>query len=322
MAFMNIDYQLLIHEDKSDRNPKIRLPDISNSIESALVSQDKSDRIVLYPNEIKTVSTTQRSLSWDVTTELSLVRPYIDQDLFRLQWTGTGLNPAFRTKRNIGGDATTTISITRLTDYVKRIQNVSGTTWSLGSVQVGDFIKFEKTTQAFTSPLSETNQGLTLQVQAKGSDYIDFVDNSIASIESNVVLGSDYASVLKVFTSFPVRKGDTLSINSPANLSNQGRYIITDVSPDYVEFIAPLGVEETFLYTLSSVVIYDYLIGMVHIRGTDSFQMKFGSQAEWFDVAKVKTQSVFLASVSTFEVQAKNDGNIPVELSIQTAKLD
>lgn len=323
MAFLNINYQMLIAEDISSKNPSIRMPDITNHIDHIPVSQDKSDRITLYPSETKTISTTSRPLAWDNTTELSFVRPFADQDIFRLVWTSTGTNPVFRTNRSIVGDATTTVSVTILTPYVKRIQVTAGTAWSTTTVQPGDYIKFEKTSQSFTSPFSETNQGQTFLVQAKGTDYIDFVDNSQASIETSVILGTDSDFAVRVFTSGPVRIGDTLSVSSSANLSNQGKFQITNVSPDYVEFVAPLGVEETLNYDSLSFVIYDYLIGFLHLRASDSVQLRFGSQTEWLNLSKLKNiQALFFGSVNSYLIEAKNDGNVPIEISVQTAKLD
>jgi hypothetical protein len=323
MAFMNINYQLLIAEDSSSKNPNIRLPDITNNIDQIPVSQDRSDRIILYPSETKTLSTTARVLPWDNTTSLSFVRPYESDDTMRLQWLGTGTNPAFRTLRSIGGGATTEVSVTIITPYVKRIQNVAGTAWSLASVQVGDYIKFEKTTQTFASPFSETNQGQTYLVQSKGADFIDFVDNSQASIESAVVLGADFAFALRVFTPGAVRIGDTVAINGLANQSNHGKFEVVGVSPDYIEFVSPLGVTETLTYTSNNFVIYDYLIGFVHLRAFDSILLRFGAQTEWLTLSKMKNQqAIFFGSANTYQIEAKNDGSFPVEISIQTAKLD
>ena len=43
MPFCNVTYQLLIFEDQSDRNPQIRLPDITKNIQGVTVANDRSE---------------------------------------------------------------------------------------------------------------------------------------------------------------------------------------------------------------------------------------------------------------------------------------
>lgn len=321
MSFLNMNYQLLIYEQGSSRNPTVRQPDISKEIKEIPVNSERTEKMVLYPGDIATLATTARAISWNNTTELEFIRPWADQDKIRLTWTGNGTNPAFRTLRAIGGDATTQVSFTRVTPYVMRVQNVAGTAWTLTSVQVGDIIKFEKSTDSFTSPLSETNQGQTLQVQAKGTSHIDFVDNGLCSEEGPITLGTDFAQVIKVFNQGPVKIGDTLSITSSAvNPSNQGKFAITDVSPDYLEFVNPFSVNETVLHD-AGFFVYNYLIGFILVRASEGLQIRFGGQEEWAEIQKMGSEALLMASIATHEVEAKNAGSLPVEVTVQTAQL-
>jgi len=318
MSWLNLNYGLLVHDDESVTNPQIKLVDIVKDIQNIPVNHDQSDRVTLYTNESKTLATTSRPLAWDATTQIKFDRYIVEEDNVRLTYTGTGTNPAFRTDRLIGGAADTEISITRVTPYVARIQNVAGTVWSLGNVAVNDYIRFEKDTDSFTSPLHATNKGKTYQVTAKGADYIDFVDNGNSALDANIALGADYEQVIRVMSQGPVKVGDTIEIRgSGINPSNHGKYTVTDISTDYVEFVNALGVEQTVLIGTNSLVVYEHLIGFIHIRSTGPFKIRFDSQSEWASVDRLGNEAIFMGSMSAHAVEAQNDGPEPIVVSIQ-----
>ena len=322
MAFMNLNYKLLIFEDCSGKQPEVRLPDISKSIENVAVEFDKSERFVIYSNEIKDIATTQRPLLIDSSTEFNIYRPKDSSDVMRLEYTGNGTAPAFRTNRSIGGSATTVAQITRVTNYVARIQNTGGTAWSLSNVQVNDHIVFDQSTDSFTSPFSSNNQNRVYIVQNKGVDFIDFVDNGVQSNES-VTLGADFAKALKVLSQSPVKLQDYLQISgSGINPSNVGKFEITDVSDNYLEFINPMGVDEIVATGTNSIVVYEYLIGFIHLRASAPVKIRFGEQTEWILIDRIGVEALFIGSPCTHKIQAFNDRSETVSLSIQHAMVN
>ena len=315
MSFLNASFQFLIYEDKSPRNPLVRTPDITKEFKEIPVSSEKSDKTTLFPGDIATLATTARTLGWTGSTELEFFKPDTQSDKVRLRWTGTGPAPVFRIARTIGGDATTTVDITRTTPYVARL--TSGVnTWNTASVQIGDTLKIEKTTVDFTSPFSTTNQGTELQVTSKGNGYIEVIDNGVMATES-VTLGADFAEALKVFNQGPVKTLDTIFL-AGFNPSNNGKFAITGVSPDYIEFVNPYVIEETIL--LQEAVIYNYIIGFLFMKSSGPVKVKFGGQTEWFSLNPLGTDAILCGSVSTHEVQAMNDGNMPIDVFVQTAR--
>lgn len=320
MAFLNLNYRFLMYEDSGDpKNPDVRIPDIHKDIQSITIEFDKSERTVVYQNEIKDIVTTQRNILSDATTEYTFERPISTEDNFRIKHTGVGTAPAFRTNRNIGGAADTQVSITRVTNYVARIQNTGGTPWNLASVQVNDIIKFDKDTDAVTSPFSAANKGKSWIIQNIGTDFIDFVDNGSAGAE-NVTLGADFASVLKAVSSGSVRPGDLVDIDgSGINPSNHGKFSVKDVSDDFLEFVNPLGVEETVTLGTNTVIVFEYLIGFVHLRADAPIKIRFGNQTEYVQVDRIGSEAIFLGSPCTYKIQAMNDGAAPVTISIQHA---
>jgi hypothetical protein len=323
MPFLNYNYGLVIYEDQdATNNPNIKMPDISISCDQIIVNNDKSTRGIVYPNQVKDISISSRQVLWDSTTELSFIRHMasIGSSSVRLYYTGTGTAPKFRINRNIGGNSDTTVSITRLNDYVARIQVVGGTAWDLSNVSPNDYLKIDSDNDLITNPFSAQNQNKELLVQAKGSDYIDFADNGVMSEDPNVILGADYNKVLKVVSQEPVLPGDIVEFNNTAlNPSNQGRFEILNVSDDFIEFINPLAVAETFLY--QSTVIYEYLIGFLHLRATGALKIKFGDQTEWVSLGTLGNQAVFFGSISTHRIQIKNDSPNTVSFSFQTCQV-
>ena len=321
MPFLNFKYGFVIYEDRVDnKNPNIRIPDISNDIQNVTVNNDKSERITVYPNEVKDIATTTRPLLWDNTTELQFIRPFSAESIVRVRHTGTGAAPNFRTNRNIGGDTDTEVTISRLSDYVARIQNTGGTAWDLSAVQINDIIQFSSTNDLSTSPFSETNAGREYVVQAKGSDYIDFIDNSSAVPEGPVVLGADFAQILKVVSQGSVKVGDLIEINgNDINPSNHGKFEIVSVSDNYVDIINPFVAEETVLIDTNTFVIYEHLIGFIHLRANGAFKVKFGEQQEWVSIDMLGKEAVFIGSICTHRILSKNDGPDPVTVSIQHA---
>lgn len=323
MPFLNLNYGLIIYEDQTDKNPQVKLPDITKSIQGVQVDNDKSERVHLAPGEVKDVVVTMRALAWDNTTQLIVDRYIGTGDNVRLKWTGTGTAPAFRTNRNIGGAADTVVNMTRITPYVVRIQNVGGTVWTLGSVANGDTLKFEKSTDAFTSPFNVNNLGKTFMIQAKGADYIDFVDNGTASLDTGVTLGSDFAFALRAYSPGPVKISDTLTVSGAGiNPSNTGKFNIVDVSPDYIELVNPFGQPETFLYGTNALTVYDYLIGFLHLRASGPIGLRYDAQTEWANKDRFGPEVLVIESPSAYRIQARNnDPTEDITISVQHARV-
>lgn len=325
MPFLNYNYHFLVYEDEqSSNNPNIKIPDVSITIDGIPVNNSKSDSGSVYPNQIKDISVSSRPLLWDTTTELSFVRHLAStgSSASRLYYTGTGTAPLFRTNRNMGGAADTVVEITRISEYIARISNIGGTPWNLTNVEINDYLKFDIENDLFSTPFSTTNQGKEFLVVAKGTDYIDFVDNSEAAEETNLTLGANYDKVLKVLSQGPVVTGDIFQVNSTSlNPSNKGKFEITNVSDDFIEYVNPLTIAETFLYTTGSVVIYEFLIGFLHLRATGPFKIRFDDQQEWISVAMLGQYATFIGSVSTHKTQILNDSPQPISFSVQTARV-
>jgi len=324
MPYLNLNYRYLIYEDlNNSKSPEVRIPDITRDIQQVAVDHEASERPVVYTNEIKDILTTQRGTLWDATTEVAFSRPVAGEDKIRLTYTGTGTAAVFRTDRSIGGDATSQVTLTRVTNYVARIQNDGvGTAWTLGAVQVNDLIKFDKDVDGVANPFGAANKAREYLVQAVGADYIDFIDNGQAGEEAALPLGADFDKILRVNSQGPVKRGDTIQVEgSGINPSNHGKFEVLDVSGDFIEIVNPLALEETFLIGTNTIVIYEYLIGFVHLRASGPVKIRFNSQTEWIPLGRLGAEAIYISSTCAHKIQALNDNPDPITLSIQHARV-
>lgn len=320
MSLMNLNFGLLIFEDASHTSPKIRTPDITREYQNVTVYRSKSDEYDLQPGETATIATTTRAVAVDNTTQFSLSRPESSGDIMRLTWTGTGTNPVFRTKRTIATDATTTVSVTRIAPNTVRISSTAGTAINTAAVQVGDFVKMGRTTDAFASVWNLSNQNIFWQVQAKGVGTIDILDNGSFVLEAGIVLGAGFDEQLRVLSQGPVRQGDIVELSGGINAGNLGKHQVIYLSSDYIEFVNPFGVAETFTNS-NNVVVYDRLIGIVLIRGTGAFRLLIDGQTEGAKVAMFQTEALYLGSIEAHQLQAINEGTQPITLKLQHASV-
>jgi hypothetical protein len=317
MSFLNLNYGLIVFEDPAVQNPQIRTLDITRSWQGVCVSDEKTNKIQsLLPGDSQTVLMTARALGVNNTTQFALSHPSIDLPTMRMQWTGVGSNPVFRTKRAISIDATSAITITRQNPATARVMTTAGTNMVTTSVQVGDYVQFGKTTDSFTSLFNPVNQ-LSWKVMATGSNYIDVLDNGAMSMDSAIVLGATFDQQLRVLSAGPVLVGDTLEIlGAGQNPNNIGKFKITDVSADWVEFTNPFGVDLTFTNN-SNVVVYDRLVGFVWIRSSGPISVLFDAQSTPMRLAPIAgNETVFIGSVSAYQMVVTNEGQNPVTATI------
>lgn len=126
-----------------------------------------------------------------------------------------------------------------------------------------------------------------------------------------------------MYSSGPTKIGDTLTVSgSGINPSNHGKFEIVDVSPDYIEISNPFGQAETFLYGSNSLVVYDYLIGFLHLRASGSVGMRYDNQVEWAAKERLGYEVIILESPSAYRIQARNNDPVQdITISVQYGRV-
>ena len=320
MSFLNFSFNIMAYEDQSVNNPQIRSLDVSKGITGITISNERTDKYDLDPGETVTVAATARALTQDNTTQYQINHNVISDDTqVRLEWIG-GSTPGFATKRDLGIDATTTISITRINQTTSRITSVAGTNISTVSVLIGDIIKFEQTTPVFTSFFGVTNQ-TAFKVVNTGSNYIDVLDNSTMSLDQNIVLGSSFDKQIRCFSVGPVKIGDIVDISGVTlNANNVGKFQVTGISYDYVQFINPFAVDATFTNT-SNIQVYDRLIGFLYIRSVNGVSFKINN-GNYVRINKLGNQEAYyIGSIQAYKIDLLNDGLEKTSATVHQASI-
>lgn len=270
---------------------------------------------VLDPREEKVIASTRKLLLTDATTQVQITQPYnslAQESLWRVQWTG-GTNPNFRTRRTLTGlSAITTVSISRLSDIVARVQF----SVAIGSApKVNDILLLEKDNDlGLLSPFNVINTGVPARVVGVGSNFLDIEDAGVFVNETAIPLGLDYLNVLKVFSSSGIQVTDTLYLSSTSfNYGNRGAYKIVAVSADYVDIEAPSLVPETVTNIADGFRVLVNTIYYVALKAKGSLKLMVDEKE--LDLSLLNDTAIFAGSVSCSEIVVKNvsDGNLSVE---------
>lgn len=314
MGFLNFNYGILNYEDQSANNPTVRNMDISQSFQSLNANHENSAKHTIAPGQSLTIAATTRALASGGSTVWSVSRPVEADSTMRLGWT-SGAAPQFRAARSLGISPATQVSIVRSGPAAARLTISSGST---ALVQTGDVVKFFRNTDAFTSPFSSQNAGQSFVVQAVGTGYIDFLDNGSAA-EEGPLTGCNLAFC--VMSNGPVQVGDTLWVAGSVNQSNKGEWKISDVGPDFVEFLNPFGVVESF--TGQTVAVYDHLIQFVHVSASAPVSLSFDGEGD-VRVGRLGHSGpvLFMGTANAYRIDASNKGQEPITVTIRHMAVD
>lgn len=316
MSFLNFGFHIIAFEDQAVTNPQIRSADISRSMNGIPISAERTDRVDgLAAGESRMIAATARELSHDATTVYSIVRPLADDiSTVRLAYV-SGTEPAFATVRNLALIASASVVVSRVNPATARLTFSAATT---SSVQVGDVLKIEKSTDWMVSPFALINQN-EFKVVSKGVNTIDVLDNGVMSDET-VNLGANPSVLVRCFKADIVRVGDTIEINGTGqNPQNCGKFEVRALSPDYVELVNPYAVELQFTNT-DNVNVYDGLIGFVCVRANSVVSLKVNGGAP-FKIQRIgSNEAVFIGSLMAFKLELINEEQNPVSATVHFSR--
>jgi hypothetical protein len=256
MSNLNFLVYLNAYSDPSASNA----PSLSNfkwtrDIPGIPVSNPISQALQLAPGESKTLFSGSRTLSGDGTTVYSLALKPLTSNTYVLSAT-SGTLPDFRTPRSTGADATTAITVT-LNGPLATFTSTAGTPLNLAGVQVGDFVRIGNL-------FNQLSQG-EWQIIAKTSTSFT-INNPSAAAEGPIVLTSDFANQIQIYSGAGVQVGDTLNLFGGFSPASQGTYQITAVAAEYLEFYSsePLPSESGIMTT--SIAVYSSAKSLVYIE--------------------------------------------------------
>lgn len=252
MAKLNLMASVLAYDDNINStvnsNPFKRVPDWSTQIYGLLVKNPQALKYTVSPNSSITLFDGTRALSIDGTTTFSLT--WQSGSTYRLQYT-SGTAPLFRIPRALAVDATTAFTVSINNNSIVNFTYSSGTPPDFSTVQIGDTLYI-----APTSPFNVLNEGY-FTIVSKTTTSIS-IQNASAGVETNIALGVNFATDFQIYSNGPVVIGDTLIISAGFSIVTQGSYIVTAVTPTFIEFIStnPLPNETGIIPTASGLIFY------------------------------------------------------------------
>jgi hypothetical protein len=181
----------------------------------------------LAPGESKTIFSGSVGTSADATTQYGISLKAGTSNTYRITHSA-GTAPAFRTVRTSGASATTEVSVTKNAKLLI-FTSTGGTAFSLisGGVVVGDQVRIG-------TAFNAANQGVYTIIARSATSFT--VENELGIAEASIILGSDFATDVNIYSATGVQIGDKLEIIAGFSSVTFNTYDITDVSHNYIEF--------------------------------------------------------------------------------------
>lgn len=253
MSTLNLQVNAIAFADNVlSNNPMIRHFDISMKLLGMSAKNPDQRPYTIPAQSSQVVYDGTRTTSIDGTTQIDVSKPYLDKDVYRFTWDGTGTDPVFRTDRGVGITLSTSFTVT-VNGPVATLTASAGP-FVTTSIQVGDILNVMSGAGS-----SSTNQGRFV-ILAKTSNSIsiqniDAVAETFAVVDTSKVLIYSNGS-----SSNQIQIGDKVSINSGFSIATQGIYEVSEVTPTWFEIAvgAPAGIpiETDILPGASGVVFY------------------------------------------------------------------
>jgi hypothetical protein len=310
MSKLSFSVFLNVYGDAASTNA----PDLNNVkwnryLSAIPVKNPTSQQAIVAPGENRQLFSGIRSLAQDGTTNYSIaLKPLSTQTYILTAVSGT--LPNFRTPRSIGSDATTQVTVS-VNGPVVTFTSTGGTSFSLGSCQVGDFANIGNL-------FNSANQG-SWQIIAKTSNSFS-ISNDIGVAEGPITLGAGFASQVQIFSADGVQVGDTLIISGGFSPASQGSYAVTAVYANSLEFYTtevlpqegPIQTQAIAIYSSAKQLVYLESDSPVHVivNGVDIGVVKP------IVINNTVSPGVFMLNSTVYSLSVNNAGLNPANIML------
>jgi len=325
MPFLNFYVGRMAYADAAPlQNPKQKFFDFVTAKEGLSVSSPVSLVKEILPGQTVLLDSTARTIASGLNTSQFAIS-FIGSDIGRLRWTGVGPTPAFRAARPINYGtvpATTTYAASRLSANSVQI-TLSGAGVDLSSALVGDELYFQGNDTSFTSPLNTSSINQRFLILSSTVSSVIIRDNGSVSAETAIVLGANFDSVLRIFSTAGVQIGDKFRIAdaSAFNLENKSSDLeVLQVSDRDIHFYNPNLIAETVVAGVSSpFAVFDRLINFVSIEASGPIKLKFNDGTEEIQLKEFTPGSaMFVSTLNAISIHAVNSTNYPITVAVQS----
>jgi hypothetical protein len=227
MSKLNLLLYLNSFEDsKVTNNPSLNNLKWTRDVKGIDVANPIGKTIQLISGASDTILAAAVTLSADLTTTYDIALVSGSSTTYRISHN-SGTLPVFRTARVSGADATSKVTITKNAKLLTFTATVVPFALVSNGVVVGDYVRVG-------SAFAVANQGVFKIISRSATSFV--VENELGILETDILLGSDFADDINIYSAAGVQIGDSLEINNGFSLVTLGTYEISDVSHNYVEF--------------------------------------------------------------------------------------
>lgn len=225
---LNLQINALAFADNNpSNNPMIRHFDLTYKLFGMPVKNPDLKPYSIAPGSSQTIYDGTRNILLDGTTQLDVIKPYPDKNIYRFVWNGSGTNPIFRTERSIGITTATSFSIT-VSGPVVTFTVTSGP-FNTSSVQVGDVFLIED-----GSGVSAVNRGRFVII-SKTATSVSIQNLNGASETFTILDPTKFLIFNNGGSSNQPQIGDYVTISSGFSPATYGTYEIVEVAPTWIE---------------------------------------------------------------------------------------
>ncbi len=304
MSTANLEISLLAYDDQPEsRNPRLRLIDWRPQFFQLQVDLPQQTRYTVSPGQSVTAFDASRPLTSDGTTQYSLTGSALGGGRYRLAWTGTGTDPAFRVDRDLNlapgtvtlvANANSTVTVTHSVGAVFGAV-VAGDTVFVPGASTGDTALFNSLNEGYWSVLSASATTLVL-TRPTGSVY--------QAASEAVVLTDDQQFV--AYASTGVEIGDTIDIVSGFATPTRKSYEVVVVTARWVEFVSTVPLAEETVTAGTGVVVYSAPMQFIYAESDQEVGVRINdASADYSRVVPLRagrSSGVYMQSGTIFKV--------------------
>ena len=312
-------------------NPTLRSFDWVTQENSIPVRDTYSFDSTILPGQSVTLKSSERTLTSDATTTIAVDMPLVGSDIVRYRYTGVGTSPAFRTNRVLGMDATTQLTITLSGNTAAVITCTFGTAPIFTNIQIGDQVYLQTSDSVFVSPFNVSNTSLypgVLYTVIDRNATSFTVRNPGNMVSESVILGTDFANAIRVFSGIGVQLEDSVMFDSTCNLNVQnklGKFDVRMVTDRDIYVLNPSAVQGAAIAlggtTGTPIRVFSDIISFIAVDADGEITLRLNNNpmGDITLYCYLPNKAMFAGSMNATSVMAINNTSNPITVRINTA---
>lgn len=270
---MNLLIHLNAFDDEADtNNPARNHVKWTRDLNSLSISEPTSKCISLAAGQSLSLFAGIQTISADATTTWDVALKSGSSSTYVLSHN-SGTAPAFKTKRVLGSDATTEVTVTKNAKLLT-FTATGGTLFDLDSagMVVGDEVRIG-------AAFNVANQGKFKVISFNTTSFT--IENSLGIAEGPVVLGADFDDDIRAHSADGIQVGDKVDIVDGFSPVTFGTYEITDVADDFIEFYSldSLPTETAVSNNPDALFIYRDAKNFVYVESDKTLDIKINGSS-------------------------------------------